>query len=137
MKYTEYTLIDWPIAQELIKTSWFAHDAVPKDPFSSVNRHFFVPTKLLKEYYNCQSDTEAYNKNNKSIKIIWHAPEILLDSQIQPAIDKLNDFNPEVKATLIQKDSMFKRDLKIEITGKITEDDIFCLGMIFDRAIKL
>jgi len=73
----------------------------------------------------------------ETVTIIWHAPEILLDSQIQPAIDKLNSFSPDVKATLIQKDSMFKRDVEIEIYNTPSSSDIFHIGMIFDRAIKL
>lgn len=70
--------------------------------------------------------------------IIYSVPDILLDSQIQPAIDKLNSIDPKIKCYMVNKDSFFKREIRIELNeDRLDDNDIFCLGNIFGRAIKL
>jgi hypothetical protein len=73
--------------------------------------------------------------------ITYSVPEILLDSQIQPAIDKLNNIDANIKCYMIHK--ALKREVIIEFNEiELNEDgldssDIFCLGTIFGRSIKL
>jgi len=74
-------------------------------------------------------------------EIIYAVPAILLDQQIQPAIDALNKIDPAiVKAFMVSK-SNFDREIRLQITDtdedRISDSDLFYLGILFGRNIKL
>jgi hypothetical protein len=123
MTYTTYTRVDWPEVQDLMNEDWFYNEAILDN--RQGESAYLIPIELV----------DNHSIKPKNAVIIYSIPEILLDSQIQPAIDMLNTLG--VKAYVVNKDSFFKRDLRVEIKDRITKDDIFCLGIIFGRNIKL
>ena len=125
MTYTTYTRVDWPEVQDLMNEDWFYNEAILDN--RQGESAYLIPIELV----------DNHSVKPKNAVIIYSIPEILLDSQIQPAIDILNSFGSEIKAYIVNKDSIFKRELRVEITDRIDINDIFCLGIIFGRNIKL
>lgn len=134
--YTNYIRVNWLEAQNLMSEEWFHEEAILDNRINAPSSCYLIPIELLGEHYNCQPDTLVDVKKEVTT-IIYSIPEILLNSQIQPAIEKINEIGDFVKATLINKDYLFRRELKIEIKYKVTNNDLFCLGLIFGRNIKL
>lgn len=124
-EYVNYTRVNWPEVQDLMEESWFYNDAI-LDNRQGEAMSYLIPTELVDDYYSAKP---------KDAVIIYSIPEILLDSQIKPAIDMLNTLG--VKAHVVNKDSFFKREVRIEIEDRFTNNDLFCLGLIFGRNIKL
>lgn len=122
MKEETYVRVNWPEVQNLMNEDWFHEEAILDNRIQAPSSSYLIPT-------------ERIEKKEKIRTISYSISEILLD-QIQLAIDRLNSLQPEVKAYIVNKDSTSKRNLIIEITDEINEDDIFSLGMIFMESIK-
>ena len=123
MTYTTYTRVDWPEVQDLMNEDWFYNEAILDN--RQGESAYLIPIELV----------DNHSVKPKNAVIIYSIPEILLDSQIKPAIDMLNTLG--VKAYVVNKDSFFKREVRIEIEDRFTNNDLFCLGLIFGRNIKL
>jgi hypothetical protein len=74
-------------------------------------------------------------------EIIYAVPAILLDQQIQPAIDALNNIDPAIVKAFMGSKSDFDREIRLQITDinedRISDSDLFYLGMLFGINIKL
>jgi hypothetical protein len=70
MKYTDYTLVNWPDSQDLMNESWFRKEAILDNREDAESSSYLVPTELLKKHYNNQSNTVI------SIKDSWTRLEV-------------------------------------------------------------
>jgi hypothetical protein len=66
------------------------------------------------------------------VRVSYAVPLILLDSQINPAIEAVNGIAPgKIKAALVHVDD-FTRDLIVDILDA-DENDIFLIGILLGR----
>ena len=67
--------------------------------------------------------------------ITFRAPRVLLDKQLNKAVDQINKIDNNLINATVKEVATFERDVIITIPDELNLDDIFELGILFGKAL--